>query len=170
MWGAAKSSQKGGWTRRLQSTLHWLDGKVCRDVWKVRLHSRVSAQNQECGQILHAVLLTPKQGGNRKGLWAGAISCIMQTLSHLHQWNWRKKRGGGGKKLCTSLGTKKKISLKNTWHHHFTYDATLCGISFGINTLSRCFLERGSALSYTATSTWGLHSGLLMLSNSAGNR
>lgn len=112
MWGAAKSSQKDGWTRRLQSTLHWLDGKVCRDVWKVRLHSRVSAQNQECGQILHAVLLTPKQGGNRKGLWAGAISCIMQTLSHLHQWNW-KKRVGGGRSCALAWVLKKNLTEKH---------------------------------------------------------
>lgn len=48
-------------------------------------------KNQEHGQIPHAVLLTPLQGGNRKGLWAGATSCIMQTLSHLHQWNWLKR-------------------------------------------------------------------------------
>lgn len=60
-----------------------------------------------------------------------------------------KKRGK--KELCPSLGIKKKkknTSLKNTWHHRFTYDATLYGISSLINTLTlllgaqwSCFLH-----------------------------
>lgn len=132
--------------------------------------------------------ITLKGFCTKPGMWPNSTRCFAHTKTGREQkgplgWSdqlhnadtfsltsvkLEKKRGGRSCALAWVL--KKKISLKNTWHHHFTYDATLCGISFGINTLSCCFLEVVPFLTQLPAPVWGLHSGLLMLSNSAGNR
>lgn len=72
------------------------------------LPSEVSTEMWECGQVLHTVLHTTAQARSGKGLWPGESSCIMQTLSHLHQWNWAGGRGGGG---CAPAWVSKKKHL-----------------------------------------------------------